>query len=137
MATIANGTYRISNAGELFLTAPDPQEPVVLRPPMGDDGDQAWEVQSAARDTCTIRLVSHPGAYLSFEEEPDPFEPVRLATEPREWKVTASEVPNAFVIGLPDSELTLGIAPVLVFPPRIALSPPYRLDRGWVFESLK
>ncbi|WP_462188208.1 MULTISPECIES: hypothetical protein [unclassified Frankia] len=134
MASVIDGIYRISIAGQQTLTDVGGGNLVLL--PDGDGDGQVWQVQRADDDTYTIRKPSG-GAFVGFDGDPDAFERVRVLPEPREWKIAAGPQSGTFTIGVPDNELTLGLHPALIYPPLVALSPIFSEDRGWIFEGVE
>ena len=134
MTSLSDGTYRISLYGRQFLTGTEPDRPVVLLP---DDGEgQVWQIRRTDKGGYTIRQ-GNADRYLSYEGEPDVFEPVRLLPDQREWNITDGPEEDTVTIAAAGSDqpLTLGLSPILVYPPMVALSPPQRQDRGWTLES--
>lgn len=131
MADISDGTYRISIYGQQFLTAQDGR--VVLLP--GEDRGQLWQIRCTDKGIYTIRQ-DNAGGYVSYEGEPDPYEPVRLLPDQRQWKITDGPEEGTVTIAAPgdDEPLTLGLSPILIFPPWVALSPPRRQDRPWTLQ---
>lgn len=71
-----------------------------------------------------------------YDGDPDRFEPARPFPEPREWRIERGPNPETIIIGLVNDELTLGLHPALIYPPMVALSPIFGLDRGWTFEQV-
>jgi len=131
MASVSDGVYRISLYGQQFLTGTGQDRPVVLLP---DDAEgQVWVIRRTGKGGYTIKL-GDADRYLSYEGEPDVFEPVRLLADQREWNITDGPEEGTVTIAAVGSDLTLGLSPVLVFPPWVALSPPQRQDRGWTLE---
>jgi hypothetical protein len=84
MASVSDGTYRISINGQQFLTALN-ERMVALVP--DDSGRQLWQVRRTDNGGYTIRQDA-ADFYLGYEGEPDTFEPVRLLPDRREWKIT-------------------------------------------------
>jgi hypothetical protein len=130
MASVSDGTYRISLYGRQFLTGKDMGHPIVLLP---DEG-QVWQIRRTDKGGYTIQGSR---GYLSYEGEPDVFEPVRLLPDQQEWNITDGPEEGTVTIAAAggDPPLTLGLSPILIFPPMVALSPPQRQDRGWTLES--
>jgi hypothetical protein len=81
MASVSDGTYRISINGQQFLTVLS-ERMVVLIP--DDAGRQLWQVRRTDNGGYTIRQDT-TDLYLGYEGEPDTFEPVRLLPDRREW----------------------------------------------------
>ena len=129
---ISDGIYRISLDRQQFLTGIHTGGPVVLLP---DAAGQVWRIRRTDKGGYTIRL-GNVDRYLSYEGEPDVFEPVRLLPDQREWDVTdgPEEEEGTVTIAAAGSALTLGLSPILIYPPMVALSPPQRQDRGWTLE---
>jgi hypothetical protein len=123
MASVSDGTYRISINGQQFLTALN-ERMVVLLP---DDSRQLWQVRRTDNGGYTIRQDT-TGLYLSYEGEPDTFESVQLLPDRREWNITDGPDEGTVTIAAPggDEPLTLGLSPTLIFPPMVALSPAQR-----------
>jgi hypothetical protein len=75
---------------------------------------------------------------VGFEGDPDPNEPARGYPEPREWRLTAGEAPDTFTIGVPGTELRLAQSPLRIFPPFVALTPPFIPEyQTWTFRSVE
>jgi hypothetical protein len=130
MASVSDGTYRISLYGRQFLTGIEPDRPVLLLP---DDAEgQVWQIRRTDKGGYTIRL-GDADRYLSYEGEPDVFEPVRLLPDQREWDVIDGPEEGTVTIAA-GVRLTLGLSPILIYPPMVALSPPQRQDRGWTLQ---
>jgi hypothetical protein len=133
MASVSDGTYRISINRQQFLTAESQYRPVVLVP--DDSGQQLWQVRRSDNGGYTIRQ-DNTGLCLSYEGEPNTFEPVRLLPDQREWNITdgpdKGTVTIAALVG--EEPLTLGLSPALIFPPMVALSPAQRQDQGWTLQ---
>lgn len=71
-------------------------------------------------------------------DDPDPNEPARGYPEPREWQLTAGEAPDTFTIGVPGTELRLAQSPLRIFPPFVALTPPFIPEyQTWTFRSVE
>ena len=138
MATLSDGMYQISLSHEHRLTALDsePGAPLRLLPP-DPDVRQQWQVHRTDNDTYTIREGT-TGLYVGFEGDPDPNEPARGYPEPREWQLTAGEAPDTFLIGVPGTELRLAQSPLRIFPPFVALTPPFIPEyQTWTFRSVE
>lgn len=133
---ISDGFYRIGLDGQQFLTRNRPDRPVVLLPG-GAAGRQVWEIRRTDKGGYTI-LLGDVDRYLSYRGEPDVFEPVWLLPDQREWDVTdgPEEEEGTVTIAAAGSALTLGLSPILIYPPMVALSPPQRRDRGWTLEPV-
>lgn len=128
MVNVSDGTYRISIYGRQFLTAENRR--VVVLP--DDSGQQLWQVRRSDNGGYTIRRDT-TDLYLSYEGEPNTFEPVRLLPDRREWSITDGPEEGTVTIAAPGGEepLTLGLSPILIFPPMVALSPPsYKTKAG-------
>ncbi|MGB9140082.1 MAG: hypothetical protein WCB73_23185, partial [Pseudonocardiaceae bacterium] len=125
MANVPDGTYRISLYRQQFLTAEGGR--VVLFP--YGIGLQVWQIRRTDKGGYTIRQPDADGC-LSYEGEPDVFEPVRLLPDEREWNITDGPDADTVTIATPGSDppLTLGLSPILIFPPMVALSPPQLQD---------
>jgi hypothetical protein len=131
MASVSDGTYRISLYGQQFLTGTEPDRPVLLLP--DDAAGQVWQIRRTDKGGYTIRQ-GNADRYLSYQGEPDVFEPVRLLPDQREWSITDGPEEGTVTIAAAGSALTLGLSPILIYPPWVALSPPQRQDRGWTLE---
>jgi hypothetical protein len=131
MASVSDGTYRISIYGQQFLTADDGR--VVLLP--DDGGGQVWQIRRTDKGGYTIQQ-GNADRYLSYEGEPNVFEPVQLLPDQRQWNITDGPDEGTVTIAAPggDEPLTLGLSPILIYPPMVALSPPQRQDRGWTLQ---
>ena len=131
MASVSDGTYRISINGQQFLTADDGR--AVLLP--GDGDGQVWQIRRTDKGGYTIRQ-DNADRYLSYEGKPNVFEPVQLLPDQREWNITDGPDKGTVTIAAPggDESLTLGLHPALIFPPMVALSPPQQQDRGWTLH---
>ncbi|MCM3923737.1 hypothetical protein ND748_18955 [Frankia sp. AiPs1] len=132
MPGVNDSVYRITLDGRQFLTAAGGGNAVLL--PERTDR-QAWEVQQTEKETWVIR-PANSSSFLGFDGEPDTFERVRVFGQPSEWRIIDGPQSGTYTIGVPDSGLTLGLHPALVFPPLIALSPVFGEDKGWSFESI-
>jgi hypothetical protein len=134
MASVSDGTYRISIDGRQFLTVLDwvDKNTVVLT---ADPGQQLWQVRRTANGGYTIRQDA-TDLYLGYEGQPDTFERVRLLPDQREWNITDGPEEGTVTIAAPGGgePLTLGLSPALVYPPMVALSPAQRQDRGWTLQ---
>ncbi|MFE9751111.1 hypothetical protein ACFYOT_39915 [Saccharothrix saharensis] len=100
--------------------------PVVLRPPLGEPGYQEWAIDSSGDDTCTIRNV-RSGHYLTpAAAAVRPHQLVLVDTRPFEWQVRiSSQADRVFISApLPDGELRLDQAPLLINPPHVDLQEP-------------
>jgi hypothetical protein len=133
MASVSDGTYRISINGQQFLTVLS-ERMVILIP--DDAGRQLWQVRRTDNGGYTIRQDT-TDLYLGYEGEPDTFEPVRLLPDRREWNITDGPDEGTVTIAAPGGgePLTLGLSPALIYPPMVALSPAQRQDRGWTLQS--
>jgi hypothetical protein len=137
VATLPDGMYQISLPPENLLSALDlkPGAPLRLLHP-DPDVRQQWQVHRTSNDTYTIR-ESTTGLYVNFEGDPDPNEPARGHPEPREWQLTAGEAPETFLISVPGTELRLAQSPLRIFPPFVALAPPFMPEyQTWTFRSV-
>lgn len=131
MASVSDDTYHISIDNQQFLTVLS-EDMVVLVP---DSKRQSWQVRRTGNGGYTIRQDTSD-LYLGYEGEPDTFEAVRLLPDRREWNITDGPEEGTFTIAAPggDEPLTLGLSPVLIFPPMVALSPTQRQDLGWTLR---
>jgi hypothetical protein len=138
VATLPYGMYQISLSAENLLSVLDPEPEAPLRLlPLDPDFRQQWQVHRTDNDTYTIREVT-TGLYVGFEGDPDPNEPARGYPEPREWQLTAGEAPDTFLIGVPGTELRLAQSPLRIFPPFVALTPPFIPEyQTWTFRSVE
>jgi hypothetical protein len=143
VAILSDGMYEISLPGERILSAQSTAEgaPLRLLEPHPDVMQQ-WQVHRTDNDTYTIRYgkirEGDPELYVGFEGDPDPDEPARGDPEPREWQLTVGEAPDTFIIGVPGTELRLAQSPLRIFPPFVALSPPFIPDyQTWIFRSVE
>lgn len=131
MGSVSDGTYRISIHGQQFLTTLGKR--VVLLP--DDSGAQLWQVRRTDNGGYTIGQDTND-LYLGYEGEPNTFEPVQLLPDRREWNITDGPDDGTVTIVAPggDEPLTLGLSPILIYPPMVALSPAYGQDRGWTLQ---
>ncbi len=79
-----------------------------------------------------MRHGSHPNLFSIRRRS----QRVRVSGQPSEWRIIDGPQSGTFTIGAPDSGLTLGLHPALVFPPLIALSPSFGEDKGWSLEKI-
>ncbi|SCL34460.1 hypothetical protein GA0074692_3837 [Micromonospora pallida] len=132
MANLTDGLYRISIDGRSFLHSYDNR--IVLAPEMEDDA-QLWEIRSTDDGE---HVISLPGTdqYVGYgNEDPAPMEIVGLIPQQRGWAITQGPREGTVTIGAPGTPLTLGPAPLLIYPPMVALSGHNRLDQGWTLHS--
>ena len=130
MANVADGNYRISIYGQQFVTAENSR--VVLLPDNGG-AEQVWQIRRTGSGDYTIRQNT-ADLHLGYEGEPDPFEPIQVLPERREWNITDGPEEGTVTIAAPGAPLTLGLSPLLIHPPMVALSPPDQRDRGWTLQ---
>lgn len=141
MASVPDGVYWVSFTGEQLLSplgsGGNPGMPTVLLPPTGEPGLQQWQVQRTDNGTSTIRNL-RTGMYLGFDGDPDQYEMARLYPEPREWQLTAGGEPNTFTIGVPDTDMRLGLSLLRIWPPHLALMPSLGDEyQAWTFRSVE
>ena len=139
MATLSDGMYQISVPQESLLSVLELNEgaPLRLLPPDWE-ARQQWQVHRTDNDTYTIR-EGNTGLYVGFEGDPDPYEAARGYPKAREWQLTAGEVPNTIIIGVPGTELRLAESPLRIYPPFVALTTPSSPDyhQTWTFRSVE
>ena len=140
MVTVTEGVYRISLDNQLFLTVTFDNRLGLL--PADSSNLNNWEIRRSDKGNYTIKRAGID-QYAGYGDTAEPFEPIRLSTQPCEWTITDGDGDreNAVVIGVPASvtkgeELTLGIAPMRIYPPLVALSPLYPLDRPWTLQPV-
>ena len=122
------GVYRISIDGRSFLTAADQDRVVVLDE--DEQNAQRWEIGRSDGGQFTIRPTD-TGLYLSCSDPAQPFELAGMSAQPYTWAIADAPTAGAVTIGAPGTDLTLGLSPLLIYPPMVAVSPPYEMDRGW------
>jgi hypothetical protein len=69
--------------------------------------------------------IGRPDAarYLSCANDPaQPFELVAIFDQPRTWTIAGGGAEGTFTIGVPGTDLTLGLSPLLIYPPMVAMS---------------
>jgi hypothetical protein len=133
MVNVTEGVYRISLDGGHFLTALNDE--LIVLVPDGDMGSQRWEIRRVG-DGYTL---GQPGTnkYAAYDDDPSFGEPVTLRSQKRQWAIADGLRDNTVTFGVPGDapeRLTLGLSPLLIYPPRVALSPPYRQDEGWTLH---
>ena len=139
MVTVTEGVYRISLDNQLFLTVTFDNRLGLL--PANSSNLNNWEIRRSDKGNYTIKragMTSMPGTAT----RPSPLNPSTCLPS-LEWTITDGDGDreNAVVIGVPASvtkgeELTLGIAPMRIYPPLVALSPLYPLDRPWTMQPV-
>ncbi|GKQ36480.1 hypothetical protein [Streptomyces sp. A012304] len=138
MAGISDGVYEILFTNEQLLTAlgPEPGEPLVLLP--SGEGNQEWRVRGDGNGTHTIISASaHLDLAVSYEGEPDMHELSLLLPDERAWQLLPAREPDAYLIGVPDAPMRLGLSLLRIFPPRLALAPEYGDPyQAWTFRKV-
>lgn len=143
MATMTDGLYRISLIHSLFLTgaAGTPIASIMSITLLPSDetnaetnAQQRWEIRRTEGGDYTIRHAN-TGQYASYDTDPSlPFRAVRLSTQQCTWTIADGPEENTVTLGAPGTDLTLGLSPLAVYPPLVALSPRYEQDRGWTLH---
>jgi hypothetical protein len=128
MTHIGEGVYRISIDGRSFLTVDDQDRVVLLDEE--EQNAQRWEIGRTAGGQYTIRQPD-TGRYLSCSDPAQPFELVGMSAQEHTWTIADGPTAGAVTIGAPGTDLTLGLSPLLIYPPMVAVSPPYDMDGGW------
>jgi hypothetical protein len=86
----------------------------------------------------TLSVRTPPNCTWATRGNRDPYEPVRVLPNRREWKITDGPEEGSVTIATPapggNEPLTLGLSPLLIFPPLVALSRADPRDRGWTLQ---
>ncbi|PPQ93348.1 hypothetical protein CVT25_014477 [Psilocybe cyanescens] len=145
--SLPSGTYRISQWGTFeqpqVLTATE-DGVTVLPPGSAPEKDQEWSVESLPDGSVAIQIPARlfPSRSLSYEGEPELGKRIILGPvsdfPTRQWRVEpAPQLPLPVPIRVPDQELVVGIAPIPIYPPRLALEKlTPGLDKAWVFDRV-
>ena len=132
MPNVKEGVHRISLRGQSVTLLPDAR--VVLLPD-GFEPTQDWEVKRSGK----YYTIRQPRAdqYIGYDDTPDLYEPLTAGPKKQEWLLLDGPEGTITLAVPPDKSptpLTLGLSPVLIFPPMLALSEPFRIDEGWKFR---
>ncbi|CAE6442962.1 unnamed protein product [Rhizoctonia solani] len=131
-----SGPYQIEQPNENLLTLLENLvgSPVNIMGPTGNPGEQAWHLQ-AEGDSVTLKNLKY-NLYAGAEGNPEVGAPVVGVQQPFEWKLEAAEPFEYFIyVDSPDGPLYLEYSPLLIFPPRSALSPQRR--KPWTLQFME
>ncbi|WP_327358491.1 hypothetical protein [Streptomyces sp. NBC_01304] len=142
MGTLPDGIYRMSLDEQQRLTIMDEGSVVLL--PAQDEG-QEFEVRCSSGDDYSITMPTRiwPARYLCYDAAgapPHKGDRVRLRVSefpPCQWKITQGSRQGNFTIVVSGVDLTMGIAPVKVYPPWLELTSTADEGRGWNFEFVR
>lgn len=138
MAVIADGVYHIRFTNEQLLTMlePRPGTPLCLLPPDSGLG-QTWQVRSNGNGQHTISTTDSK-LYVSFDGDPDMHEMAMVMPEERSWELRPAMDRDSFSIAVPEVPMQLGLSLLRIFPPHVALAPPYGDPyQAWTFTKAK
>ncbi|WP_330334382.1 hypothetical protein OHS33_34625 [Streptomyces sp. NBC_00536] len=144
MGSVPDGVYHIKFNGDQFLTVGE--EGAVTLLPARDDR-QKFEVRRTPGGNYAISKASSiwPSPFVCYDGAPaTPYEGARLRVRVSdfptcEWKITEGSQPGTFtiVVAGDGQPLTVGIAPIAIFPPFLQLTSGSDEDLGWTFEEAK
>ncbi|WP_329468365.1 hypothetical protein [Streptomyces sp. NBC_01431] len=144
MGTVPDGIYHIKLGDQQFLTIG--QEGAVTLVPAQDEG-QTFEVRCTRGDNYAISRSSSiwPSPFVCYDGAPAaPYDGARVRLRvsdfpPCEWKITQGPQPGTLTIAVAGDgqPLTIGIAPMTIYPPFLQLTSSSGKDLGWTFEDAK
>ncbi|WP_405676314.1 hypothetical protein OG239_41705 [Streptomyces sp. NBC_00868] len=143
MGALPNGIYRIRLDDETRLTSTDERTVTLL--PAQHGARQEFAVRCTSGDNYSI---AEPTPYWPVPfvcHDGDPREGARVILRvsdfpPIEWKITQGAGPKTFTIVAADvggPSLTIGSAPIPVFPPILELTSSSNGDHSWTFEFVR
>ncbi|CAE6492423.1 unnamed protein product [Rhizoctonia solani] len=108
--------------------------PVNILKPTGNPGEQEWHLQNEG-DSVTLKNLKH-NLYAGAEGEPRVGVPIVGVPGPFKWKSKEAEPFKYFLyVDSPEGPLYLEYSPLLIYPPRSALSPqPWK---PWTLQFLE
>ncbi|MEU5158752.1 hypothetical protein AB0G74_03970 [Streptomyces sp. NPDC020875] len=139
-APAPDGVYAIGRPEEELLTLLEPRDSVVVLHPVGQPGDQEWQLRTLANGNVTLRNLRR-NTYAGYEGDPRRGRFVVGTDRPVEWSLRQSAEPYTFHVVVPGgpvdgAELALDLSPLLIYPPRTALAElrPYDVRQAWRFH---
>ena len=132
MANVSDGVYRITLFDRPAFLGESLRDTLAL---VGKAEALSWEIRRAdGSDQYTLRVAGTDRFVGYSSDSPLPMAMVVLGPHQRRWALRGGPAEDTVMIAAAGTDLTFGLAPVMVYPPLLALSPPYDRDLPWTLE---